>query len=339
MSILRELWWSVQPGPRAQARRRAILPALWRFVRNVASVLRQKRGGRPLVAIGLVGLMGDIIAVEPVVRLVRRRFPDARIVWVVCRPYEEVVRSFPEVDDCVVVTCLSDWLFLWATRLFDVALDLHVSGLRCPVLNVPVQKAGLAVPVDYDNYYEHGGLLTVACLGAGIPPLTESPRLSPPAGAVARVDSLRLPERFVAMHAMSNESSREWPAEKWRELVTLAERELGLPWLEVGGAPFVLGRDDERCLAGRLSILETAELLRRATLFIGIDSGPAHIAHAVGAPGVVLLGRHRHFTHYTPYSGSYADGSRATLVRTEGPVAELPVEEALAAVLARLRQG
>ena len=93
-------------------------------------------------------------------------------------------------------------------------------------------------------------------------------------------------------------------------------------------------------LCGRLSLLETAEVIRRAALFVGVDSGPAHLANAVGTPGVVLLGRYRGFDAYVPYSGGYADGSNATLVRADGPAATIDpaaVARAVRAELARAR--
>jgi len=40
---------------------------------------------------------------------------------------------------------------------------------------------------------------------------------------------------------------------------------------------------------GRLSVVELAALLEQADLFAGADSGPAHLAAAVGTPGVVLF--------------------------------------------------
>jgi ADP-heptose:LPS heptosyltransferase len=43
-------------------------------------------------------------------------------------------------------------------------------------------------------------------------------------------------------------------------------------------------------LAGKTTLRETAALLSRARLFIGNDSGPAHLAAAVGVPVVVLSG-------------------------------------------------
>ncbi|MGH7506611.1 MAG: glycosyltransferase family 9 protein, partial [Longimicrobiales bacterium] len=87
---------------------------------------------------------------------------------------------------------------------------------------------------------------------------------------------------------------------------------------------------------GRLGILETAEVIRRAALFIGVESGPGHLANAVGTPGVVLTGHFSGYERYMPYSGAYADGTSADLIQWDGPAREIPVERVLAGATARL---
>ncbi len=59
----------------------------------------------------------------------------------------------------------------------------------------------------------------------------------------------------------------------------------------------------ERCwnLAGRTTIRQTAAIIRRCCLYLGPDSAGAHIACAVGVPGVVILGG-GHFGRFMPYS-------------------------------------
>jgi ADP-heptose:LPS heptosyltransferase len=49
-------------------------------------------------------------------------------------------------------------------------------------------------------------------------------------------------------------------------------------------------RHDALDLAGRTSLGGLAALLQRMSLFIGNDSGPAHLAEAVGTPSVTLFG-------------------------------------------------
>jgi heptosyltransferase-3 len=136
------------------------------------------------------------------------------------------------------------------------------------------------------------------------------------------------------VHCSSDEVARSWTPEGWRALAKHAWYTHGLPVVEVGMSS-VLGPGDAEGyvdLTGRCTILETAEVIRRSALFVGIDSGPAHLANAVGVPGLILLGRYRKWGEYTPYTGLYADPSHATLLRHEGPPSDLPVARCLAAL-------
>ena len=167
------------------------------------------------------------------------------------------------------------------------------------------------------------------------------PVLFPSAQAVAKVDRLGLPGRFVAIHCLSNEDVREWPAASWQRLVAAIAGDLGVDVVESGLRPLAIEHDRERTrnLCGQLTILETAEVIRRAALFVGIDSGPAHLANAVGTQGVVLLGPYRGLDDYMPYSGGYQDGSTADLLRGTGALANLTVETVLSAISRRLQAG
>ena len=85
-------------------------------------------------------------------------------------------------------------------------------------------------------------------------------------------------------------------------------------------------------LCGQLSILESAEVIRRAKLFIGIDSGPAHLANAVDTPGVILIGSYLGFSKYNPFSGDYGNGKNAKIVYAEGLIVNIEVDEVMAAM-------
>ena len=86
-----------------------------------------------------------------------------------------------------------------------------------------------------------------------------------------------------------------------------------------------------KSICGELTILESAEVIRRAKLFIGIDSGPAHLANALGTPGVILMGSYLGFERYIPFSGHYGDGSNARLIFTDGPACLIDVNDVVQA--------
>jgi heptosyltransferase III len=78
---------------------------------------------------------------------------------------------------------------------------------------------------------------------------------------------------------------------------------------------------------GQFSLLETAEIIKRADYFIGIDSGPAHFANAVGTFGFLLFGKLINFENYMPYSGKYQSLENAKFIVSQGkPCSELPYD-------------
>jgi ADP-heptose:LPS heptosyltransferase len=99
-------------------------------------------------------------------------------------------------------------------------------------------------------------------------------------------------EAYVVMHLFAGGSRahlKEWPQEKWRELIRhfphhrifLTGSKEDAPRLASLGAEVV---------AGKLSLKETAALLKKASLVISVDTGIMHLAAAVGAPVVALHG-------------------------------------------------
>jgi ADP-heptose:LPS heptosyltransferase len=114
---------------------------------------------------------------------------------------------------------------------------------------------------------------------------------------------------YVAMAPGAAQPNKMWIPERFAELarrllddntpVVLvggpAERELAVRVVELSG------RDDIVNLVGTGSLLHTAEIIRRAAVFVGNDSGLAHVAAAVDTRSVILSGPGDQ-TEVAPYS-------------------------------------
>jgi len=95
---------------------------------------------------------------------------------------------------------------------------------------------------------------------------------------------------YAVIHPVASDPSKTWPAEKFSAVASKL-------WLEFGLEPvFIAGPGEDlsafqryRALAGA-PLGEIKDLLANATLFLGNDSGPAHMAAAFGIPLVVLFG-------------------------------------------------
>ena len=101
------------------------------------------------------------------------------------------------------------------------------------------------------------------------------------------------------IHPFASQPDKTWPAERFVEAARYIVEEFSLD-------PVFIGGDDDdftpfstfRCAPG--SLKDSKNLLSRASLFLGNDSGPAHMAAAFGVPVVVLFGS-SHLDQWRPW--------------------------------------
>jgi ADP-heptose:LPS heptosyltransferase len=123
---------------------------------------------------------------------------------------------------------------------------------------------------------------------------------------------------LFVFHIGAGTAAKRWPASHWQEL-------LGRVIVEYGASVILLGGRSERPIAdevlgghvwpgaenwtGQVTVQEMAALIQRADLFVGADSGPAHLASAVGTPAVVLFSGTNRPRQWRPW------GRRVAVVR------------------------
>lgn len=115
-----------------------------------------------------------------------------------------------------------------------------------------------------------------------------------PSLTLENLDSLSL----VGLHAGAKWGARRWPADRFSQVADQLIEEFGLtPILlgterELGAAVLAAMRQPQRALnlIGRTEIGALAALVRRLEIFIGNDSGPSHVAEALGIPSVIIYG-------------------------------------------------
>ncbi len=137
-----------------------------------------------------------------------------------------------------------------------------------------------------------------------------APRPTPPPRNDAdwlHADRFSAQPPLAAVHMGAGTAAKRWPLESWR---TLIARFLDQGWriVLVGGADDVaLARlipSHSRLVdwSGRLTVVETTALLERADLFVGADSGPAHLAASAGTLSVVLFSGTNQSRQWRPWS-------------------------------------
>ena len=288
------------------------------------------------IIIGLIEHIGDIVACEPVSRYLRAKYPDAHLSWATSPHYRELIDTNPNIDETVCLNCLTDWIKLTKHSDYDEIIDLHVNYRICQCCQIPLVKERGNPFVSVYEWFDYGALLEAFSIGAGLPKIWAQPQLYLKNEHAKAVDALKLPSNYCVIHRESSDTVKDWTNAKWQSLVNWIRNELKLPIVEVGA-----GKGKEQApidglvinMINRLPILQTAEVIKRARFFIGIDSGPAHLANASKVPGIILLGRISVFRKYTPYTGYYSSGrAEVKIVRNlSGRVAEIPLSDVIQA--------
>ncbi|MBU2838315.1 glycosyl transferase [Acidithiobacillus thiooxidans] len=285
------------------------------------------------VVIGLIEHMGDIVACEPVSRQLRKIYKESEITWMALPAYHELLISNPNIDRVTSVTCLTEWIkFTKHATKNTIIFDLHVNYRACECCRIPLVKISGNQTITIHNWYDHGSLLEAFSIGAGLGKLSTHPNVYIRKDDVDNINLLNIPQKFIVIHRHSNDIARDWTDDKWNDLLRIITNNHNLYVVEVGTASAI--NNPVSCcnyidMRGKTTILEMAEIIRRSALFVGIDSGPAHIANAVYTPGVILLGTLGNFKKYMPYSGYYSSNCDSVRIirNVYGPAKDITVED------------
>ncbi|NOZ87951.1 MAG: glycosyltransferase family 9 protein [Deltaproteobacteria bacterium] len=105
------------------------------------------------------------------------------------------------------------------------------------------------------------------------------------------------PERVVVIHPGANWSSKRWPEERYGELAERLNSELDyIPVITWGPGEEHLAKrvvklsHEKAVMAYPTTLKQLASLCKSSRLFVGPDTGPLHLASAVGTPSVALYG-------------------------------------------------
>jgi len=286
----------------------------------------------PRILVVRLDRVGDLVLSLPAVQAVRRRHPNAWIAMMT-RPYTRaLVEGHPLVDETIPYLYEKGGRHCGALgslrmireirkRRFDAALILHPSNRSMLVpffAGVPLRvgfKSGpwwaltRAVADCRHEGSRHEADLTLDVARAylddpGVP--VEMPEIP-----VSREEELRAwrkvegaiysDERIVALHPGASCPSKRWPLDRFAELGRRIAAETPYRVAIVGGREDAASGHELAAaigpraadLTGRFDLKELAAFLRRTEALVSNDSGPVHVAAAVGTPTVAIFGRVR----------------------------------------------
>ncbi|HTX18610.1 MAG TPA: lipopolysaccharide heptosyltransferase II [Bacteroidota bacterium] len=291
--------------------------------------------------------LGDVVLTLPLVQRLHKVFPEAEIDFVATPRGAQVLRNHPAIRSIIEydkrgrqrgyapIISLSRMLKKGG---YDVAIVPHRS-IRSAVLialsRIPIRigfdtSAGSIlfshlVPYRKDIHEIERNLSLLSPLGIGEGE-REVPSMYPSQNDAEAVDRFFVAsgiapgEKLIALAPGSVWATKRWLPDRFAELAgEFVAR--GYKVVCVGGkedaelASAIAGKGGNRWVisaAGRFSILESAELLRRSSLLVTNDTAPMHLAVAMKVPVVAVFGATVPAFGFGPY------GSADVVVESEG---------------------
>jgi heptosyltransferase-3 len=283
------------------------------------------------VAVIRLRSLGDCILTTPALEILHQSRPDLRIGVVVEDKFAPVFEDNPDVDSLLrpSVRALRDWRP-------HLCLNLHggnrsllltlLSGARLRagfghfrgrfVYHIRIPTAQEVLGVARKTHTAEQLASAVFYLGArrsDIPRaklFAERPRAGPP---------------YAVIHPMAKGVGKTWPAERFLAVARHVAEELRLePVIIAGDGEDLSAFSPYRALVGA-PLAEVKSLMAGASLFVGNDSGPAHMAAAFGVPVVVIFGGSDPAV-WAPWK------TASETIIARGPIEAVSVDQVLAAV-------
>ena len=281
----------------------------------------------PRILIIRTSALGDIVHALPVLTALRKEIPEAHIGWVVEEAFAPLLSGHPALNTLLSVN-LRGWRrrpysprvirefisFLSALGSFsaEIVLDLmgnHKAGVLA-ALTLGDRRIGhraadrrerssavwISEPVTASGAHVVDRMLSVlAPLGIETPnPSFGADQIleQEPVAPVAGDD-----EPFLLLHPATGWANKDYPADRWGTVAASLHEETGVA-VRIAPGPGEQGVADEvaRSAGGSLQVLpplplpQLVYLQRRARLVLGGDTGPVHLAHALGTPVVCVMG-------------------------------------------------
>jgi heptosyltransferase-1 len=267
-----------------------------------------------------LGSLGDVIHAIPAAAALRRRFPQARIDWLVDPRYVGVLELVEGIDQPIPidprgrVSALLQTIAALRRARYDAVVDLQgliksavlarLSGAR-RVLGLP--REHLREPLARLFYGEtpdpgrnphviHKSLALLRALDvtdAGVAFPLKLPRTV----TGDTVAALFGDEGFALINPGAAWPNKRWPPERFGALAAQIRERLGMRSLVLWGpgeqdlASLVVGASRGAAeMSPRTTLLDVVAIARRARVVVSGDTGPLHIAAAVGTPVVALFG-------------------------------------------------
>jgi heptosyltransferase-1 len=271
---------------------------------NLSNAVTSTSSG-PRILVVRLGAMGDVVHALPAVASLKHSFPGSHLTWLIEAQWAPFLEPNPYVDRIAIFergnpgAWMRSWRKLRAGR-FDFAVDFQ--GLLKSALAASLARPDRIFGFHQSQVRERPAALFYSnvTLAHSLHRVDRNLELATAAGAVNMLRTFPLPDGvaegelpangFVLASPLAGWRAKQWPLAFYSRLATRLERELELP-LVLNGPP---GSSEFSSVPSALvhhsTLAGLIHATRRATAVIGVDSGPMHLAAALGKPGVAIFG-------------------------------------------------
>jgi heptosyltransferase I len=262
--------------------------------------------------------VGDICHTLPIVRTLQQVWPDTKLTWIIGKLEHSLVGDIPGIEFIIFDKAKGFQAYRelrqqMKHRQFDVLLHMQMS-LRASLASRLV-PASIRLGFDRQRANDLQWLFANARIAhkpkqhvvdsffgfleaLGIEEKQLQWNIPIPTAAYDEVNRLLPQKPFMVISPCSSMAYRNWSVEGYSQVIDYAAEQYHLPTVLTGGPStieheygemiFQLCKHKPVNFIGKTSLKELLAILQQAELLIAPDSGPAHMATAVGTPVIGL---------------------------------------------------
>ncbi len=279
----------------------------------------QPRRSPNSIAVLRMSALGDVVMTLPLLRTLQKAYPDAKLYWIVSRPFHAIVEGISGVELIVIDKPrgpLSYWRLVRQMRAYDFDwLLVPQASMRANLVTAVTRakrKIGFGalhsrdlqrwfvnevVPAEPEHLID--SFLRFATY-LGVKELVVKWDLALRDEEIAWARRQLAPHSGIKLAVMlaASKAERNWPVERYRECLNRIARRWPLTVVLIGApgaserakaVELLQGLKAEVCdLVGKTDLRQLAALLGQADALLAPDAGPLHIAQAMNTPVVGL---------------------------------------------------
>lgn len=275
--------------------------------------------------------IGDVVLTTPAIRALRQAYPQARISILVSPATKDLVEGNPDLDEVLVDDRLKEHkgpfgflklVYCLRRKKFDLAIIFHTkkrTNLTCFLAGIPARigyknnKFGFLLTHPLTDTRHEGkkhevqycldvldelGVTAAHPWDLYVPVKKEAQQWVEQFCRENRIGPL---DRLIAIHAGASDPSRRWPENRFAAIIDKLIEDYSGKIVVIGAAEIrkvtkeiiSLAHHPVLDLTGMITISQLVSLLKRCDLLVSNDSGPVHVAAAVGTPVISIFTRNQ----------------------------------------------